>query len=182
MEAVSKKRKDIALTLNIAFSIVDRFKVDKPLIKRGHKFLLLEGTEWENKIPVGTYNSWRTRNTIPSDSVDNTGFNEILITEKNKIIKERITNLVRLSEEGIEKVLKMPLKQRTIEKRMNKEGKITSMIITEDVNSAIVNAKVKVIMFALERSNRSAYGRGGNTEKEVKSFSLSDLRHASIKG
>ncbi len=175
METRVNKRSDIALTLDIALSIVERYRTGLPLMKRSNNVLLLEGTKWENKIPVGTYNSWRTRNTIPIDSIDNTGFREVLIRERKKIDDEICKNLLRLGERGIEKILKMSLNQKSIEKRINKDGVVQSIIIKESINPVVLSAQMKAITFAMERLSGS-YGRGRNAVKEMKPFSLAELR------
>ncbi len=175
MEAITKRRSDIALTLNLALSIAEQHRTGLPLIKRGTSFLLLDGTEWENKIPVGTYNSWRTRNTVPIDSTDNTGFRELLIRERKKIDDEICKNLLRLGEKGVEKILKMSLIQKSVEKRINKNGVVQSITIRENINNAVLSAQMKAITFSLERLNGNN-GRCRNAMKERPSFSLAELR------
>lgn len=175
MERVAKRRADIALTLEIAHVIFERLETGLPLIRRDSKYLLLEGQKWANKVPVGTYNSWRTRNTFPVDSTDNKGFNELLIERRSQMEAERRVELIRLGERGIEKILSMPIMQKIVEKRINKSGEYGRKII-ECVNPAVINAKVKVISFALERLSTEKYGKHANARKKVSTFSLAGLR------
>lgn len=175
MEIVVKRRPDIALTLEVILAIFERLETGLPLIKRGSKCLLLEGQNWANRVPVGTYNSWRTRNTIPIDSVDNKGFNELLIERRNKIAIEQREELLRLGERGISKILSMPITQKTTEKRINKHGEYARKI-TEQINPAVINAQLKVTIFALERLDAEKYGKHANARKKVSSFSLASLR------
>lgn len=170
-----KLRTDTALTLEVALTVFERLETGLPLLKRGNNYLLLEGQEWANRVPVGTYNSWRTRNTIPIDSVDNKGFNELLTERRNKIAVERRNELLRLGERGISEILSMSIRQETTEKRINKHGEYERKTI-ERINPSIINAKLKVTIFALERLSVERYGKHANARKRVSTFSLADLR------
>lgn len=166
MTVTRKARSDIALTLNIVRAIIERLETGEPLLKRGHPFILLDDQKLTNKVPVGTYNSWIARNTIPADSVDNLGFNELLIVERVRIEKEKRARFLKLGEKGLKKILSMPLRQKTIQKRINKNGEEYARVIRENVSGAVLNAKLKVIMFTLERSSNAGYGRYSNARKK----------------
>ncbi len=176
MKTIAKRRSDIALTLELTNAIFQRLQTGLPLIRRENKYLLLDGQKWAGKVPVGTYNSWRTRNTIPIDSEDDKGFNELLAEIKDKIAKEKREELLRLGEQGMSKILSMPVIQKTIEKRINKNGEIVSVTTTKAVNPTTVNAQVKVAMFTLERLDSKNYGKLVKTDRTVPIFSLAELR------
>jgi hypothetical protein len=60
----------------------------------------------------------------------------------------------------------MPLRQKTVQKRINKNGEEYARVIRESVSGAVLKAKLKVIMFSLERSSHSGYGRYANARKK----------------
>lgn len=175
METGTKGRSDIALTLELTRAIFERLETGLPLIKRGSKYLLLEGQKWANKVPVGTYNTWRTRNTVPKDSVENKGFGELLVERRQKIADEQRKELVRLGQRGMSKILSLSITQKKVEKSINKNGEYRRKII-EQVNPAIINAKMKVISFTIERLDTEKYGRHANARKKMTTFSLANLR------
>lgn len=163
MKTLRKNRKDIALTLELVRSVIEQLETGLPLIKRGHPFLLLQGQNWINKVPVGTYNSWRSRNTIPIDSIENIGLNELLVEARERIEKARREMLLKLGENGIKKILSLPLRQKMIQKRINKNGEEYARIIVERVNPSVVSAKLKMAIFAIERIEGK--GRYANAKK-----------------
>ncbi len=176
MTTLKRYRSDIALTQKIALSISERIESGLPLISRTSNNLLLNTPELADKIPKGTYNSWRTRGTVPSDSNENKGLDEIVIEARNKRDKEKLEELTDLGEVGFREILKMSHTQKTIEKRINKNGKEYFRIIKTEVNPAVISAKVKVITSILSASEKSIYGRSSNAKKESTVFSLADLR------
>lgn len=176
MKTVSKKRKDIALTQKIALSITERIQSGLPLLSRASNNLLLNTPELANTIPKGTYNSWRTRGTIPVDSTENKGLDEIVAEARNKRDEDKLEELLDLGEAGFREILKMSYTQKTIEKRINKYGKEYSRIIRTEISPVVVSAKVKVITSMLGASEKSTYGRSSNARKQSVMFSLADLR------
>lgn len=158
-----KLRSDIALTLDLARAVFERLESGLPLIKRGLAHILLNDPKWTDKVPVGTYNSWRNRNTIPADSLDNKGFNELLVEARSKIQEARMERLLELGERGFEKILAMPLQEKIIQKCINKNGQEYARKIIQRINPSIVSAKVRIAKFTIER----AYGKGryANSQK-----------------
>jgi hypothetical protein len=158
-----KLRSDIALTLELTRAIFERLESGQPLIKRGVSYLLLDNPKWANKVPVGTYNSWRNRNTIPIDMLDNRGFNELLVEARGKMEEEKLERLLRLGERGFKKILAMPLQEKVVHKCINKNGKEYARRIIERINPSVISAKLKLTIFAIERAGSK--GRYANAKK-----------------
>jgi hypothetical protein len=107
MTIFKRHRSDNALTQEIMHTISERLKTGQPLIKRGHAFVLLDGQKWANTIPVGTYCSWVSRNTIPRDSKDNRGLNDLLKEIRHKITMRKVSMLEKLTDKDFDKLLRM---------------------------------------------------------------------------
>lgn len=158
-----KLRSDIALTLDLMRAIVERLETGQPLVKRGMPHILLDDPKWAGKVPVGTYNSWRNRNTIPVDCLDNKGFAELLVEARGEMEQEKMERLLELGERGFKKILAMPLEERIIQKCINKNGQEYARKIIQRINPSIVSAKLKIAMFTIERAHSK--GRYANSQK-----------------
>lgn len=179
MTIFKRHRSDNALTQEIMHMISERLKTGQPLIKRGHAFLLLDGQNCDNKIPVGTYCSWVTRNTIPRDSKDNRGFNDLLKEIRHKITMRKVSMLEKLTDKDFDKLLRMEETIKTERVSINKNGKETVITTVEQTDFPLLGAKLKALTALIDYSMGKTDGRYLNAKKELRAFSLSDLREVS---
>lgn len=176
MTMFKRHRSDNALTQDVMLAIGERLKTKQPLVKRGHAFLLLNGQNWANKIPVGTYCSWVRRNTIPRDSKDNRGFNDLLKEMRHKITIRKVSMLEKLTADDFQKLIKMKETIKTERVSINKYGEPTSIRTVEKTDFPLLGAKLKALTALIDYSMGKADGRHLNAKKEVLRFSLGDLR------
>lgn len=165
-----------ALTQEVMLAIGERLKTGQPLMKRGHSFLLLNGQNWANTIPVGTYNSWVRRNTIPRDSKDNRGFNDLLKEARHKITVRKVSMLEKLTADDFQKLIKMQETIKIERVSINKYGEQTAIRSIEKTDFPLLGAKLKAITAFIDYSMGKVDGRHLNAKKEVLGFSLGDLR------
>lgn len=173
MKATRKSRSDIALTQELTLAIIERLKSWKPLLTRDSNYLLLDDQKWTSKVSKCTYNSWLRRNTIPTDSADNKGLREILAEARREILESRRAELMKGGERELRTLLKLPIYYETVKKRINSKGETEGIILTKEVNPAMVKAKVDAVIFTLKRLDRIS---DLTTKRAVSRFSLADLR------
>ncbi len=179
MTRLKRHRSDNALTREVMLTIGERLKTGQPLMKRGSSFLLLTGQNWANKIPVGTYNSWVRRNTIPRDSKDNRGFNDLLKEIRHKITMRKVSVLEKLTDKDFDKLLRMDETIKTERVSINKNGKETVITTVVQTDFPLLGAKLKALTALIDYSTGKTDGRYLNAKKEVRSFSLGSLREVS---
>jgi len=179
MTMLKRHRSDNALTREVMLAIGERLKTGQPLIKRGHAFLLLDGQNWDNKIPVGTYCSWVTRNTIPRDGKDNRGFNDLLKEIRHKITMRKVSVLEKLTDKDFDKLLRMEETIKTERVSINKNNNKTVITTVEQTDFPLLGAKLKALTALIDYSMGKTGGRYLNAKKEVRGFSLGDLREVS---
>lgn len=165
-----------ALTKEVVRAIAERLKTGKPLIKRGHAFLLLDGQNWANAVSVGTYNSWVTRNTIPRDSKDNRGFNDLMKEMRHNITMRKVSALEKFTADNFQKLISMRDTIKTERVSINKNGQKTAIWTEEKTDFPLLKAKLKAVCALVDYSKGVSRGRHLNARKDMGGFSLGELR------
>lgn len=148
-----------------------------------HLKLKKEGDE-EQKIVFSarTYDSWIAREAVIPDT--NKTLRELVEAsrQKYKEIKEKKADAetVANSERALKELQALPIYQTRVDRVLKRDdkGKMREVrrVVSKDISAPLVHAKVKTLMFALERLNPQKYGEKGEVKHLHAIFSLADLR------